>query len=140
MKEIFYNNIILIPVFTWFFSVILKWIYLGSINKFSINNALWSWGMPSVHSALVTSIATAIGIKYWVFWQNSDLFAVCVVFSMIIIYDAINVRYEAWLHAKTLNELTGKQYNFNESIWHLPKEAFVGSIIWIVSAYILMMI
>lgn len=140
MNWLFYNNILLVPVFTWIFSVILKWIYLKSINKFSISNSLWSWWMPSVHSALVTSITTAIWVKYWVFWPNSDLFAASVVFSMIIIYDAINVRFEAWLHAKTLNELTGKQYNFNESIWHLPKEAFVWSLIWIFSAYILMMI
>ena len=69
--------------------------------------------MPSVHSALVTSVTTAIGIKETIY---SDMFAACVVFSMIIIYDAINVRFEAGLHAKTLNELTGKQYNFNESI------------------------
>jgi acid phosphatase family membrane protein YuiD len=85
----------------------------------------------------VTSVTTAIGIKYWIF---NELFAACLVFSMIIIYDAINVRFEAWLHAKVLNELTGKQYNFNESIWHLPKEALVWSIIWIISAFILMLI
>ncbi|MDD2565722.1 MAG: divergent PAP2 family protein [Candidatus Gracilibacteria bacterium] len=140
MNGLFYNNILLVPVFTWIFSVILKGIYLKSINKFSISNSLGSGGMPSVHSALVTSITTAIGVKYGVFGPNSDLFAASVVFSMIIIYDAINVRFEAGLHAKTLNELTGKQYNFNESIGHLPKEAFVGSLIGIFSAYILMMI
>lgn len=93
--------------------------------------------MPSVHSSLVTSITTAIWIQNWIF---DPLFSACFVFSLIIIYDAINVRFEAWLHAKTLNELTGKQYNFNESIWHLPNEAFVGSVIWILSAFLLMMI
>jgi acid phosphatase family membrane protein YuiD len=87
--------------------------------------------MPSVHSALVTSITTAIGIKYGIF---SDLFTIALVFSMIIIYDAINVRFEAGLHARALNQLkcsreAAQDYNFNESIGHLPEEAFAGSVI-----------
>lgn len=96
--------------------------------------------MPSVHSALVTSITTALGIKYGVF---SDIFTIALVFSMIIIYDAINVRFEAGLHAKALNQLNCKReestsYNFNESIGHLPGEAFAGSVIGIIVAMILM--
>lgn len=132
----FREHILFIPIFTWIISVILKGFYLRLIWKFSVHNALWSWWMPSVHSALVTSTTTAIWIKYWVY---NDLFVACLVFSMIIIYDAINVRFEAWLHAKTLNELTWKQYNFNESIGHLPKEALVWSLIWMFSAYLLML-
>lgn len=137
MNHFFANHIILIPVATWFISVVIKGITLIFKKKFSINASLWSWWMPSVHSAFVTSITTAVGIRQWIY---SELFVVCLVFSTIIIYDAINVRFEAWLHAKMLNELTGKQYNFNESIWHLPREALVWSIIWILSAYFLMMI
>ncbi len=133
----FRENIILIPIITWIVSVILKWIYLIFIKKFSIQRALGSWWMPSVHSALVTSTTTAIWIKFWV---NNELFIACLIFSLIIIYDAINVRFEAWLHAKTLNELTGKQYKFNESIGHLPKEAFVWSLLWIFVAFLLMQI
>ncbi|EKE28795.1 MAG: hypothetical protein ACD_3C00013G0008 [uncultured bacterium (gcode 4)] len=137
MNHYFSDHILYIPVLTWILSVILKWIFLIIKKKFTVSWALWSGWMPSVHSALVTSITTAIWIKYWIF---SELFSACLVFSMIIIYDAINVRFEAWLHAKTLNELTWKQYNFNESIWHLPNEAFAWSIIWIVFAFFLMMI
>lgn len=96
--------------------------------------------MPSVHSALVTSITTALGIKYGIF---SDIFSIAMVFSMIIIYDAINVRFEAGLHAKALNQLNCSKekptnYNFNESIGHLPGEALAGSIIGIIIAMILM--
>ena len=97
---------------------------------------LGSGGMPSVHSALVTSLTTAIGIKYSV---GSDLFLVCLVFACIIIYDAINVRFEAGQHAKALNKLThGENYTFNESIGHLPKEAFIGSCLGILTAIALL--
>jgi acid phosphatase family membrane protein YuiD len=110
------------------------------MKNFSISQTLGSGGMPSVHSALVTSITTALGIKYGIF---SDIFTIALVFSMIIIYDAINVRFEAGLHAKALNELNcthekTTNYNFNESIGHLPEEAFAGSVIGIIVAMILM--
>jgi hypothetical protein len=110
------------------------------MKNFSLSQTLGSGGMPSVHSALVTSITTALGIKYGVF---SDIFSIALVFSMIIIYDAINVRFEAGLHAKALNQLkcnreTARDYNFNESIGHLPGEAFAGSIIGIIVAIVLM--
>ncbi|MDD2892076.1 MAG: divergent PAP2 family protein [Candidatus Gracilibacteria bacterium] len=136
----FEQYIILVPVISWFVAVILKGFYGVRMKKFSLSQTLGSGGMPSVHSALVTSITTALGIKYGVF---SDIFTIALVFSMIIIYDAINVRFEAGLHAKALNQLKcnkeqSKNYNFNESIGHLPEEAFAGSIIGIVVAMVLM--
>ncbi len=132
--QIFKEYILLVPIVTWFASVFFKGLFLSLRKQFSFEAALGSGGMPSAHSALVTSVTTAIGIKYWV---TSELFAACIVFSTIIIYDAINVRYEAGLHAKALNELTGKEYNFTESIGHLPQEAFVGSLLGIIVAFIL---
>lgn len=135
----FTHYIILIPIIAWIVAVILKGIYGIHTKKFSIAQTLGSGGMPSVHSALVTSITTALGIKYGIF---SDIFTIALVFSMIIIYDAINVRFEAGLHAKALNQLkcnkeASKDYNFNESIGHLPEEAFAGSVIGILVAMIL---
>lgn len=136
----FAHYIILIPVLSWFTAVVLKGFYGLHTKKFSLAQTLGSGGMPSVHSALVTSITTALGIKYGVF---SDIFTIAIVFSMIIIYDAINVRFEAGLHAKALNQLNSSKekptnYNFNESIGHLPEEAFAGSVIGIIVAMILM--
>jgi acid phosphatase family membrane protein YuiD len=136
----FAHYIILIPIISWVIAVILKGFYGLHMKNFSVSQTLGSGGMPSVHSALVTSITTALGIKYGVF---SDIFSIALVFSMIIIYDAINVRFEAGLHAKALNQLKynkedAKDYNFNESIGHLPEEAFAGSVIGIIVAMILM--
>lgn len=136
----FAHYIILVPVIAWITAVILKGFYGLHTKNFSLSQTLGSGGMPSVHSALVTSITTALGIKYGVF---SDIFSIAMVFSMIIIYDAINVRFESGLHAKALNQLNCKNedsesYNFNESIGHLPEEAFAGSIIGIIVAIVLM--
>lgn len=133
MASFFTNHLYFIPVLSWIFAVLTKAGYTAHKGEFSIKNALGSGGMPSVHSALVTSLTTAVGIKYTVY---NDLFLVCLVFSTIIIYDAINVRFEAGLHAKALNDITGKQMTFNESIGHLPQEAFVGSLIGILTAVV----
>jgi len=48
--------------------------------------------MPSIHSAVVVSLATATALKYSL---SSDYFAIVMAFTAIIIYDAINVRFQA---------------------------------------------
>ena len=130
----FYDYLLLIPAITFVITVILKWLFI-KINtwKFDLSSSLWSWWMPSVHSSLVVSLSTAIALKYWI---NHDLFAISMAFTMIIIYDAINVRFEAWKHAWAINEFLWEK-RFNESLWHLPSEAFAWSILWIVVAIVI---
>lgn len=77
--------------------------------------------MPSGHSALVTSLATAIGLKHGF---GDDLFALSLVVAAIVIYDAMNIRFQSGLHARAINTLSQEQ-RFNESLGHLPSEAFM---------------
>lgn len=132
----FYEYVISIPVIAFLLSVAFKgfstWLKTWEVD---IKRALWSGGMPSVHSALVTSLTTALAIKYGI---NSDLFAIALTFTVIILYDAINVRFEAWLHASAINRLLWEK--FKEHLWHLPSEAFAGSIVGIATAVILYII
>lgn len=132
--NVFYDHIISIPIITFFIVVVLKGIFIKiTTGKFSLDLALWSWWMPSVHSWIVVSLATAVGLKYWV---TSDLFAIVMTFTVIIIYDAINIRFEAGLHASAINEWLWVK-KFKESLGHLPSEAFAGSVIWIIVAILL---
>jgi len=138
-ENLFYDTIILVPAVTFVLSVFLKGIIIKSgTGKWNLERSLWSGGMPSVHSSVVVSLATAFALKYWV---HSDLFAIVMWFTVIIIYDAINVRYEAWLHAKLINERLSKSISpgkpLKESLWHLPSEAFAGSLLWIFVAVVL---
>lgn len=127
----YYQNLILVPAVTFVVTVFLKWIFIKiKTGKIDIAWALWSWWMPSVHSSVVVSLATAVAIKYGI-W--SDLFAISMSFTVIIIYDAINVRFEAWQHAIAINEFLWEK-KFKESLWHLPSEAFAWSIMWILIA------
>lgn len=69
----------------------------------------WQWslltstgGMPSSHSAAVTSLATAVAFETSL---DSPIFAVTLMFAIIVMYDASGVRFEAGKHATLLNEL-----------------------------------
>lgn len=130
----FYQNIILVPAITFVCSVIIKGAIIKySTGKYNIERALWSWGMPSVHSSVVVSLATAFALKFGI---HDDMFAIVMWFTVIIIYDAINVRYEAGLHAKLINERLWEK-RLKESLWHLPSEAFAGSLLGIIVAVVL---
>jgi hypothetical protein len=78
----------------------------------------------------------AIGIKYG---PLHDLFVLALVFAAIVIYDAMNIRYQSGLHAHALNKLKGEK-QLNESLGHLPSETLVGSMIGVFVAAALMQI
>ena len=59
-------------------------------------------GMPSSHSAMVVALSTGIGLTEGV---GKPIFAVAVVFSLIVIYDATGVRHSSGQQARVLNEL-----------------------------------
>lgn len=129
--NIYYQNLILVPAVAFVLTVFLKGLSIKiKTGKLDIAWALWSWGMPSVHSSVVVALATAVAIKHGI---TSDLFAISMAFTVIIIYDAINVRFEAWQHAVAINESLWEK-KFKESLWHLPSEAFAWSILGILVA------
>ncbi|SDX21503.1 hypothetical protein SAMN05444487_11225 [Marininema mesophilum] len=108
----------------------------------------WSWvlntgGMPSGHTAAVTSLATSIGIWYGF---ASPLFAITTILALIVMYDATGVRRQAGMHAQVLNQLAedftqvlGELRHINrkspretgvklkEILGHQPIEVFVGA-------------
>lgn len=130
----FYQNLLLIPAVTFLVTVFLKWTFFKIKTwKIDLSKALWSWWMPSVHSSVVVSLATWVAIKHWV---HSDWFAIAMTFTVIIIYDAINVRFEAWQHAAAINKSLWEK-KFKESLWHLPSEAFAWSLLGILIAVII---
>lgn len=132
----FYTYIISIPILAFFLTIAVKIFFLWiSKSQNILNVALWSGWMPSAHSSLATSLTTALAIKNTIY---SDVFALSFIFTVLIIYDAINIRYEAGLHAWLLNKELGS--NFNESLWHLPSEALAWSILWILIAILLKLV
>ena len=71
-------------------------------GKWESSLALASGGFPSSHSAGVFACALAIGLKHNF---QSDLFAVSLVFAIVIAYDAMNVRYYAGQNIQITRQL-----------------------------------
>ncbi len=62
-------------------------------------------GMPSGHTTSVICLSTLTG-HFEGF--GSTFFAIAICFSLIIMYDAVGVRYQAGKHAEMLNQLLDK--------------------------------
>lgn len=127
---------------------------------FSIINRKWDWrwlaqpgGMPSGHTAAVTSLATAVGI-----WEglDSSLFAMSIVLAIIVMYDATGVRRQAGMQAQVLNQLMDDfslllkeisqmkvktpqetRTKLKEILGHQPIEVFIGAWVGILVSFII---
>ena len=79
-------------------------------------------GMPSTHSAFVTSLIIVVGRKLGV---NSTEFAIAFVFAAIVWYDAISVRRAVGAQAQILNRLQ-RWKHFTERLGHSFLEVLGG--------------
>ena len=85
-------------------------------------------GMPSSHSAAVTALTTAIAFETGL---GSPLFAVSAIFSIIVMFDASGVRFQAGQQAIMINQMrVDFQLFVNQSKdWSNKKnEVFMGAL------------
>lgn len=141
MGNIWENYGLWIPAITWAFVQSVKVISDLIIHKkFNIKRFWGSGGMPSSHSAFVTSLTTVAALSEGL---DSLIFAVCFIFSLVVMYDAAGVRRAAGKQAKVLNQIIESKGDINiqekliELLGHTPIEVFVGAIVGIISATIL---
>ena len=129
---------IIVPILVWFFIQLFKFLYdLITTKKINFKRILQAGGMPSSHSGVVVSLTTMIGKSAGI---SSPLFAVSVIFSLVVMYDAAGVRRAAGKQAKLLNKivetpgLTGVQVQERlvEVLGYSPKEVLVGALIGLI--------
>ena len=129
---------IYVPFLLWFLIQLFKVIWdLVTTKKFNFKRIMGAGGMPSSHSAVVTSLATLIG-KYE--GIKTPIFALAVVFSFIVMYDAAGVRRAAGKQASLLNKIISTpgltsiqvQEKLVEVLGHTPIQVVVGAVIGIV--------
>ena len=146
MKELLTNKLIWIPLATWFLVQVFKLIvevFNAKGRKINFRRILGSGGMPSSHTACITSLATSIGIAEGF---GSPVFALSVVFCFIVMYDAAGVRRAAGKQAAVLNKIIESDEDINvqeklvELIGHTPFQVVVGAIVGIVMGIIFSMI
>ena len=137
------NKYIYVPLLLWFGIQLFKLLYdLVKTKKFNFKRILGAGGMPSSHSAVVTSIATLIG-KYE--GVDTAIFALSFVVALVVMYDACGVRRAAGKQAALLNRLvetpglTGVQVSERlvEVLGHTPVQVLVGALIGLVAGLII---
>ena len=137
LKGIATNKYIIIPILTWFFIQCFKVIYdLVVTKKFNFKRIMGAGGMPSSHSAIVMCLTVLAGKEYGF---DSAIFAVCLIYSFVIMYDAAGVRRAAGKQARLLNKIVQTpglskmevQEKLVEALGHTPFEVIVGALIGI---------
>lgn len=143
MGDITQYKFLYIPFLMWFGIQLFKVIYdLVTTKKFNFKRIMGAGGMPSSHSAVVTSLATLVGRYEGV---TSPIFAIAIVFAFVVMYDAAGIRRAAGKQASLLNKiidtkgLTGLevQERLVEVLGHTPVQVIVGAIIGIIGGLIL---
>jgi uncharacterized protein len=106
--------------------------YLVS-NKLDMRKVMTSGGMPSSHSAMVTALTVAIGLREG--WLSS-LFSISVVFSLIVLYDAAGVRRAVGKQGEILNQIMDdvlkgefKAQKVTQLLGHTPLEVIAGALL-----------
>ena len=88
--QLIHNRYIVVPFLLWIAvqssKVIIELIVTG---KFNFKRIMGAGGMPSSHTAIVVSLTTLVGKHEGV---GSAIFAVCLIFSLVVMYDATGVR------------------------------------------------
>lgn len=125
-----------VPFVAWAVAQIIKFSLAMIRGEGDLRYLYASGGMPSVHSAVVCSLAAWALIDGGV---GSPLFGITAVFAAIVMYDSFGVRRSTGEQARTLNNLIGdlaasggiknvQDYNeLREILGHKPLEVLVGA-------------
>ena len=138
IQGMLHNPVLIAAVMGWFIAQVLKTIIHLMITKELVwERMVGSGGMPSSHSAVVTTLAAMIGKSQG---YDTPIFAISVIFAMVVMYDAAGVRRAAGKQASLLNKLVQTpglsgievQEKLVEVLGHTPLQVFVGAAIGIV--------
>lgn len=137
------NQVLLVALAACLLAQVLKvTIELVKNGKVSVRILVTAGGMPSAHSAFVTSLATGVGQTLG--WETPE-FALAAIFAIIVMYDAAGVRQAAGKQARILNQIIDELFQehpeFNEDrlkelLGHTPFQVIVGSTLGIAVSWL----
>lgn len=95
-------NLIIIPIVTVIIAQIIKCAIDAAQKKFSWKDLNSYGGTPSAHTAFCVALLVSVGYFQEI---TSSAFAITLIFSILIIRDAIGFRSEIGKHAQMLNQI-----------------------------------
>ena len=148
ISGIFSNFNLLSVGIAWMSAQIIK-IFTGYFQDEHINLRkllFGTGGMPSSHSATVVALMVSVAMKEGTYGFN---FAISCLLAIIVMSDAVGVRYETGKQARLLNKMVEELFSSNhenvnaklkELIGHTPLQVFMGAILGVVVPVLLNLI
>jgi acid phosphatase family membrane protein YuiD len=140
IEGIKHNDVLYAALLAWFIAQTIKVMITLLIEKeFKFERFHGSGGMPSSHTSTIVAAATAIGLT--VGWET-PMFALSLIMAFIVMYDASGVRRSVGKQAKLLNDIIEdlfehkqlQEERLKELVGHKPTEVFVGAVLGVVIA------
>lgn len=137
-NQIINNKCIVLPIILWFLIQLFKVITDLIVNKrLNVKRIVGAGGMPSSHSAIVSSLAILVGREYGF---DSGIFAIALITAFVVMYDAAGVRRAAGKQARIINKILDTpglsteevQEKLVEALGHTPIQVFVGALLGII--------
>lgn len=143
--ELLENRFFITGLSSWAVAQVLKVVIYTIVNKkLDITRLFGDGGMPSGHSATVTSLAVMAGIVYG---TGSFQFAIAALLAIIVCHDAMGVRLETGKQAILINEIIKSfdvfsseelpEVKLKEFVGHTPIQVLTGIIIGIINAFVM---
>lgn len=135
LASVLHNRLLICALISWAVAQIIKTVIYAIVNReINWSRLMGDGGMPSGHSATVTSMAAAAAVEYGL---SSAVFAIAAILAIIVMHDAMSVRYEAGKHAQALNELLElldrrditDEIKLKEFLGHTPLQVFFGALL-----------
>ena len=143
--DMFKNPFLITATSSWAIAQVLK-VIINAImyKKISLERLFGDGGMPSGHSATVTSLAVFSALACG---TGSAIFAVCAILAIVVCHDAMGVRLETGKQAVLLNELidsfsylsrnTLPEVKLKEMVGHTPSQVIAGVLLGIANAFVM---
>ena len=134
-----FNPYIVVPFLVWAIAQFLKFSFAAFRGNVDFRYLYGSGGMPSVHSAVVASLAVTALLVDGV---HSAIFGFTLIFAAIVMYDSFGVRRSVGEQAVAINQIldslessridSPRMNRLREILGHKPLEVSVGTVLGVV--------
>lgn len=136
MTELMKNDMLMCALLAWLTAQLLKVIIHSLLNReFDWRRFFGMGGMPSSHTAFLVSLTTMIAAREGL---SSTAFAISTAITMVVVYDAMGVRYQTGKQSHVINRILHRmlvegqplgEHDLKELMGHTPTEVFFGALI-----------
>ena len=141
--DLLHNPFLITAISSWGIAQVLKMLINAAIcRKFSLERLFGDGGMPSGHSATVSSLAVMSALVYG---AGSFEFAISALFAIVVCHDAMGVRQETGKQAVVINEIVKTfsiltenkvpQTKLKEFVGHTPIQVLAGIVLGVINAF-----